>query len=108
MSRVSIDREVEMEAGWSFSCRWTMPDGTERTIELGLSWADYDHWAPDGSVAPQHVAAAVIGLLLEQDDIPDRPRLDAALLRRLVPGADAMLQDRVRESPPPRGGTMHS
>ena len=108
MNTVSIDREVETKAGWSFSCRGTMPDGTERAIELGLSWADYDHWAPDGSVAPQHVAAAVIALLLEQDDIPDRTRFDAALLRRLVPGSDAMLQARVKESPLPPGGTMHT
>jgi len=107
MISVSIDRESETEAGWSFSCRGIMPDGTEHRIELGLSWADYDHWAPDGSVAPQHVAAAVLTLLLEQDDFPDRPRFDAALLRRLLPGADAMLQTRVRESHPPPGGTMH-
>ena len=104
MGTVSIDRETETDAGWCFSCRGELPDGSERSIELGLSWADYDHWAPDGSVPPQRVAAAVVGLLLNQDEPPARDRIDAALLRRLVPGADAMIQDRVRKSIPPSGG----
>ena len=104
MGTVSIDRETETDAGWCFACRAAVPDGPEQSIELALSWADYDHWAPDGSVPPQRVAAAVVGLLLDQDEPPARDRIDAALLRRLVPGADAMIQDRVRKSIPPSGG----
>ena len=103
MGAVSIERERETDTGWTFSCRGTLRDGSERTIELGFSWADYDHWAPDGTVAPQHVAAAVVALLLEQDDPPARDRLDAALLRRLVPGSDSIIQNRVRRSIPPSG-----
>ncbi len=103
MGTVSIDRETETDARWCFACRAAVPDGPEQSIELALSWADYDHWAPDGTVAPQRVAAVVVDLLLELEDPPERARFDAAMVRRLLPGADAMIQDRVRKSIPPSG-----
>ena len=67
-------------------------------MDLGLSWPDYDLWAPDGSVPPERVAAAVLTLLLEHEEIPDRRRLDAAQLRRMIPGSDDELRHRVKST----------
>lgn len=98
MDRVVIESERETDAGWIFTCRIKSASGTDRRIDLGLSWPDYDLWAPDGSVPPERVAAAVLTLLLEHEENPDRQRLDAAQLRRIIPGSDDVLRHRVRST----------
>jgi hypothetical protein len=106
MSRVIVESERETDSGWRFVCRYSIPSGDRQTLELGLSWADYDLWAPDGSVAPEHVAAAVLDLLLEYDEEPARHRIDAAHLRRMIPGSDEMIQKRIRRPGISPGGTI--
>ena len=68
------------------------------SIDLGLSWPDYDLWAPDGSVPPERVAAAVLTLLLEHEEELVRERLDAAQVRRIIPGSDEALLHRVKST----------
>ena len=98
MDRVSIESERETDSGWNFTCRFRTPSGAERTIDLGLSWPDYDLWAPDGSVPPERVAAAVLTLLLEHEEELVRERLDAAQVRRIIPGSDEALLHRVKST----------
>lgn len=100
MDRVEVVIETGADAGWRFTCLITSTSGDERSIDLGLSWADYDLWAPGGSIPPRQVAIAVLSLLLEHagKDLPDR--LDASRVRRLVPGADDLLPGLARKSTP--------
>ena len=100
MDRVEVVFESGSDAGWRFACSITNTSGRARSIDLGLSWADYDLWAPGGSIPPRQVAIAVLTLLLEHTgmDLPDR--LDASRVRRLVPGADELLPGLARKSTP--------
>lgn len=98
MDQVFIESERETDSGWNFTCRFRTSSGSERSIDLGLSWPDYDLWAPDGSVPPERVAAAVLTLLLEHEEELVRERLDAAQVRRIIPGSDEALQQRVKRT----------
>ena len=96
MTEIFIESERETDLGWQFGCRITSSSGPDHHLELGLSWPDYDLWAPDGSIPPERVASAVLRLLLEHEPQLQRTRIDAAQLRRLIPGSDELLQHRVK------------
>ncbi|MBL0926052.1 MAG: hypothetical protein IBJ11_00155 [Phycisphaerales bacterium] len=69
--------------------------GGETSVEVTLSWADYEHWS-HGVTPPARVVEAVVGLLLEKAPASmDRPKIDAAAGRRLVPGFDRELAERL-------------
>lgn len=94
VAEVSIDREHELAAGWSFDAtvRRTGP-GPATHHRLTLAWVDYEYWS-HGAAAPERVAKAVIETVLEltpERAVPEQ--FDAAAARRWARGFD----DRVRE-----------
>ena len=87
MTTILIESEHELEAGWRFRARVD-----DRLIDLSMSWADYNHWSPDGRDEPAHVAAVVLKLMTELgiDNIP--LRFDASMVRRVIGEADHRIQ----------------
>ena len=86
--QIHIDSEADHDLGWNFKARVDI-----RQIDLTLSWADYNHWSPDGRDEPSRVASVVLELMSElgMDNIP--LRFDASMVRRVIQGSD----DRIRE-----------
>ena len=83
------------------ACTWKLQrvdaSGRIHRHELRLTWADYDLFAPGGSIPPVRVAEAVANYMLSREEFQPLPdRLDAAVPRRRIPGADeainAMIQ----------------
>ena len=91
MVKIQIESESELDAGWRFQC---LVDG--RSIDLTMSWADYNHWSPDGRDEPASVAEVVLLIMTELgiDNIP--LRFDASRVRRLVGEADHRIQAKMR------------
>ena len=83
------------------ACTWRVqridPEGGIHEHHLRLSWADYDLFAPGGSIPPIRVAEAVTRYYFEQPVFQPLPaRLDAAIPRRRIPGADADIEALIR------------
>ncbi|MCH2161381.1 MAG: hypothetical protein MK085_05860 [Phycisphaerales bacterium] len=83
------------------ACTWRVQRiDTEGRIHehlLRLSWADYDLFAPCGAIPPIRVAEAVTRYFFEQAIFQPLPgRLDAAIPRRRIPGADGEIQAMIR------------
>lgn len=90
---VQILSEDERPGGLLFRARVSR-DGIERTTAVHLHWADYNLWSPDGALAPERVAHAVIRVFETHCGFENLPAsFDAAHLRRRWPEAD----DRVAE-----------
>lgn len=64
MPQIEITGESDQNAGWRFDCQVLDDAGSLHPLTLTLSWADYNHWSPDGSDSPQQVAEAVLAFLL--------------------------------------------
>ena len=83
------------------ACTWRVqridPEGGIHEHTLRLSWADYDLFAPGGSIPPIRVAEAVTRYFFEQPVFQPPPsKLDAAIPRRRIPGADAAIEALIR------------
>jgi hypothetical protein len=83
-------------------CTWRVQrvdmDGKIHTHQLRLSWADYDLFAPGGTIRPVQVAEAVFRFIIDHDAFQPLPeRIDAAVPRRRVPGADDMIANLIRD-----------
>jgi hypothetical protein len=91
MVQILIESECELEAGWRFQ---SQVDG--RSIDLTMSWADYNHWSPDGRDEPAQVARVVLRIMADVgiDNIP--LRFDASMVRRVVGEADHRIQAALR------------
>ena len=89
--QILIESECELEAGWRFQCRVD-----DRSIELTMSWADYNHWSPDGRDEPVRVAKLVLRIMADLgiENIP--LRFDASMVRRVVGEADHRIQAGLR------------
>ena len=89
--QILIESECELEAGWRFQCQVD-----DRSIELTMSWADYNHWSPDGRDEPARVATVVLRIMadLRIENIP--LRFDASMVRRVVGEADHRIQAGLR------------
>ena len=98
MAVFEITAEQERPNGWSYDVQVVAGDGGEmRRVTLGLSWADYNHWSPDGGDRAVAVAEAVLAFLLEHfgpETLPER--FDASLARRRFRGADEAIRSRIR------------
>jgi hypothetical protein len=90
-----IISEREEPTGWRFDVQDIRADGSLAGVVLTLSWADYDYFCPDGSVAPEGVARAVLDVAcaLWPQGMP--ARLDASTPRRMAPDADQRITERV-------------
>ena len=90
---IEILTESEIERGWRFTAQAVQIDGSLLPLTLELSWADYDHWCPDGSAPPAAVAESAIRWILEHRGDRVLPaRLDASHARRLKPDADRAIR----------------
>lgn len=91
---IDVRGERAIPGGLAFSV--VLDDGAAgRALEIRLHWADYNLWSPDGADAPERVALAVARFVrARMDPLPES--LDAALLRRRFPDADATIAELVR------------
>jgi hypothetical protein len=90
---IEIHTETEIERGWRFTAQALRPDGSLLPLTMELSWADYDHWCPDGSAPPAAVAESAIRWILQHLGERALPaRLDASHARRLHPDADRAIR----------------
>ncbi len=99
MAVFEILAQCDAAVGWTFDVQSTAapPQGELRHLTLRLSWADYNHWSPDGADRPGAVAEAVLAFLLERLDPRDLPvRLDASWARRRFPDADREIPKLIR------------
>jgi len=95
---VTVHEEKQIERGWMFRVTWRGAEGGVE-IELRLDWHDYEHWS-HGAVSPSEVARAVVecaitGSATEAGVFRAGKRLDASTLRRVVPGLDEMVRERL-------------
>lgn len=85
-------QETETQRGWLYLGTLQTASG-ERSIEMSLSWADYEHWGR-GLVRPVEVAGALLRVIanvgLSGETLPDR--FDAARLRRQIEGFDELVR----------------
>lgn len=89
MPQIEITDEREESGRWRFTAQVLDDAGALHRVDLTLAWSDYNLWSPSGSDAPEAVAAAVLRCLLAERGTDTLPaRLDASMVRRLVPGAD--------------------
>jgi hypothetical protein len=95
----TLVNEREREHGWEYDARFMAPAGECRTV-LRLSWADYQHWSPDGSVPPSRVAEAVLGVVAAWPDLfAGLERIDAATVRRRLPDGHRLIEARLHQDP---------
>ncbi|HMN95168.1 MAG TPA: hypothetical protein PKC43_02275 [Phycisphaerales bacterium] len=85
---VEIRSESEVPGGLRFAAA-AERDGRAISVEVRLSWADYNLWSPDGADAPERVARAALLFLLSRSEGDPPASFDAAMLRRRFPEADA-------------------
>ena len=87
MAKILIESEHELDGCWRFQARLD-----DRSVALTMSWADYNHWSPDGRDEPSRVAEVVVNLMAELgiDNIP--LRFDASMVRRVIGEADHRIQ----------------
>lgn len=97
MAQIEILSEEESGSGWRFDLQALEADGRLTRFEIRLSWADYNHWSPDGGDAPAAVAEAALRCLLEQPELRAvmPASFDAASLRRRLPDADELIRQRI-------------
>jgi len=90
--QIEIVSEEQGPSGWRFVAQILDDHGRLHRRTIDLSWADYNHWSPDGSARPADVAGAALRFWLSRADVADiREQFDAAMLRRLFDDADAQI-----------------
>lgn len=105
MARVTVHEETESPHGWKFRVSLAgagvaakgAGNGGSAVFEcsLHLSWHDYEHWS-HGTTPPARVAEVVLDSAMELDpELAVPPKLDAATLRRRVPGLDEAVRERL-------------
>lgn len=91
---VELLGEREIPQAWEYDAQILTADGAVERRVLVLHWADYQMWSPDGAVPPSRVAEAVLRFLsLHREAFAGIERLDAAVARRKVRGADRTIAD---------------
>lgn len=92
MTRVEIASERESGNGWTFEAV-VHAGGDRRSLEVRLSWADYNLWSHDGGDPPEEVARAAVTFLSAQPTQAVRDSFDAAVLRRHYADADERIPE---------------
>lgn len=92
--------ERDSPEGTRWTLQWIDPEGSLRRGEVRLAWPDYDVWCPDGSIPPVRIAEAVVTFAFDRPEFDPLPQvLDAAMARRRVEGADALIDRLVSHHP---------
>ncbi len=92
MAEIEVVSEKDAPAGWDFTINRAGGERSPQTLQMHLSWADYNLWSPGGADSPPDVAAAVVRFLLAHADGFDLPpRFDASVVRRRFADADKQL-----------------
>ena len=90
---LEIMNETEAGHGWQFNAQFIEESGTLRKITIGLNWADYDLFCPDGGTEPSLVAETVLRWLIANAQPQQLTnRIDASLARRINADADAQIR----------------
>ncbi len=98
-SAVRVGPETETERGWSYEATlaWSADRSTRHTVTL--SWADHDLLSA-GFSPPSRTVEVALGVVVEAGEaslgagrLP--PRFDISTLRRLLPGFDDLVQERL-------------
>lgn len=85
---IRLGAEREGDAAWIWHAEIDA-DGAASLHELRLSWADYNVFSPDGTRTPADVGRAVLRFFARhRAEFPLRERLDAAMARMRIAGAD--------------------
>lgn len=96
MSEISVIREHDDTAGWSYTVR-VATGATESLHTLKLSWVDHDHWT-HGSASPSATARAVVRIALTHSgNTPLPEHLDAGAVARAVPSMPALVREMLAE-----------
>ncbi|MBL9119163.1 MAG: hypothetical protein JNL80_04525 [Phycisphaerae bacterium] len=96
---VEILGEREIPQAWEYDAQVLTGSGSLERSVLVLSWADYQLWSPDGAIPPSRVAEAVLLFLARhREAFAGLERIDAAIARRKVRGADAAIADILHDS----------
>jgi len=91
VAEILIEREVEIDRGWSFDVVAKAPDGGETRFRVRLSWADYNLWS-GGRVAPERVALAAVRFMTQRGGAGSLGSdFDLAALRQRDPAIDREL-----------------
>ncbi len=89
--------ETERPDGTTWTVQSIDDGGGLRRFRLRLAWPDYDVWSPDGGVAPERIATAVVNVVLSHDTFEPIPELlDAAVVRRRLPDGDRIVASMIR------------
>lgn len=90
--RITITSEVDSESGWLFAADACDGAGRRWSFRVGLSWADYNLWSPDGRDRPEEVARAALRFLMSREPAAElSEEFDLARIRRRYPEADALI-----------------
>jgi hypothetical protein len=94
---VELLREREIPQAWEYDAQILTGTGSVDHRVLCLNWADYQLWSPDGSIPPSRVAEAVLQFIASHPAaFAGLERIDAAVARRKVRGADDLIADLIR------------
>jgi len=89
---ITIANEEETASGWLFAAQARNGAGGKWSYRIGLSWADYNLWSPDGADRPEEVARAALRFLLEREPAAEiADEFDLARIRRRYADADAVI-----------------
>ncbi|MBL8762896.1 MAG: hypothetical protein JNM07_01335 [Phycisphaerae bacterium] len=95
MPSVRIEHERESGRGWTYDVLVERPDAPPTRHQVGLSFADYEHWS-HGVTRPEEVMRALVLCALRTGRFAPGgllpPRFDAATVRRYVPDLDRHMQ----------------
>lgn len=95
---IRLGAEREADAAWIWHAE-IHADGAASLHELRLSWADYNVFSPDGTRTPADVGRAVLRFFARhRADFPLRERLDAAMARMRIAGADREIRGYLERS----------
>lgn len=95
---VELLGEREIPQAWEYDAQILTGRGAVERRVLVLHWADYQMWSPDGAVPPSRVAEAVLRFVAARPEIfAAMERIDAAVARRKVPGADRIIGELLRD-----------
>lgn len=88
---IAVTHERETHNGWVYYVTLTSAGGRHTTHDISLAWCDHDYWT-GGKVPPSRtlemvlaMAVRLAGAQVVQDQ---RPKYDAARLRRVCPMLD--------------------
>jgi hypothetical protein len=91
VAQITVITEEETGRGWRYRIKVVRDSGETSEHDVGLSWADHEHWC-GGASAPSRVVEAVVRYLVDREAQRAVPaRFDASTARRWWPDLDREL-----------------